>query len=407
MKRRIYTIPLAVVGIIAIIARILAPREVNWSPSFTRNDKVPYGTYILYDLLPDLFHDASIASSTGPAYNALGSGHLEYTAGDDRDPRHTGEEMNYIIINTEFSPDELDRTALFDFVDAGSRVFVAAESFGSDFADSLHIDIAGNYNVFGGDSSKVAINFTSPSLKSAVPYSYRRMVADRYFKDFDTASTEILGINTLGEPNFIRVRYGRGAFYLSALPYAFTNYNVLDAKNGEYIYKALSYLPPATVIWDEYYKVGRRVITSPMRYVLSQEALAWAFYIGLIGVACFMLFMGKRRQRIIPEIRPLPNTTLQFAATVSQLYFQHADHRNIAEKRITYFLDYLRIRFGITSSDLRGDFHRLVASRSGVDEEEVRMVFDRIEQVRRASSLTDQQLMKINAAIEGFQKRGR
>ncbi|MEP7220535.1 MAG: DUF4350 domain-containing protein, partial [Bacteroidota bacterium] len=338
MKRRIYIIPLIVVGIFAIIARIVAPREVNWSPSFTRNDKIPYGTYVLFDLLPDLFSDVSIASSTKPAYNALRNGKLDYAVGGEQDYRQRGEEMNYIVINAEFTPDELDREAMFDFVDAGSRVFVAAGSFGSDFADSLHISIAGNYDGFGTDTSHVSINFTSPSLKSASPYSYGRMVSDSYFSEFDTASTEILGTNTMGEPNFIRVRYGRGAFYLSTIPFAFTNYNVLDRNNGDYVYKAFSYLPSAPVIWDEYYKNGRKVVTSPMRYIISQEALRWALYIGLIGVVCFMFFMGKRRQRIIPEIKPLPNTTLQFAATVSQLYFQHADHRNIAEKRITYFL---------------------------------------------------------------------
>jgi hypothetical protein len=112
----------------------------------------------------------------------------------------------------------------------------------------------------------------------------------------------VLSRNARHEPVFIKIQYGRGQFLVHNLPLAFTNYYVLDPKTSDYAVKALAYLPAWTTYWDEYQKQGRfdKEQQSIFRYVWSQPALNWAYYIVVFGLILFAIFAGKRTQRVIP-----------------------------------------------------------------------------------------------------------
>lgn len=46
----------------------------------------------------------------------------------------------------------------------------------------------------------------------------------------------------------------------------------------------------------------------------------------------YTVFESKRRQKFIPIIPPLHNSSLDFTETVGLLYFNKSDHSNLAEK---------------------------------------------------------------------------
>jgi hypothetical protein len=177
---------------------------------------------------------------------------------------------------------------------------------------------------------------------------------------------------------------------------------VIDSGNAVYAFKALSYVTADEVLWDEYYKASRQEAQTPMRYVLTLPSLRWAFWTLLVGVILFMIFMGRRRQRIIPVILALPNTTLDFAHTVAQLYYHHGDHKNIAEKKITYFLEHLRSTFGVNTSDRGEGTFGAIAARAGMDADRVRSIFNYIDSIQASQRVDPPQLMALNEAIERF-----
>ena len=78
--------------------------------------------------------------------------------------------------------------------------------------------------------------------------------------------------------NYIVVEYGKGKIFLHSLPEAFSNYYMLK-NNGQYAADVLSYIDADKIYWDEYLKTGRKVVTSPMRFVLNQKPLTWAYYV--------------------------------------------------------------------------------------------------------------------------------
>ena len=47
------------------------PKPLDWSPTLSNKDKIPYGTYALFDGLPQLLGTDSVASVREPIYNQL------------------------------------------------------------------------------------------------------------------------------------------------------------------------------------------------------------------------------------------------------------------------------------------------------------------------------------------------
>lgn len=378
-----FMVAFLLVLLLVVLMQTGSQAPVNWSPSFSAADKIPYGSYILREVVPELFSGRNVTDAKLPAYNVLSE----------------ADTAVYMVINSSFDPDKLDIEKLLDFVHHGNTAFIAAARIDPTFADTLGLSLGYNYSPFGDSTS---LNFCSAAQRSARNYRYKRNTVDEYFTAFDTARTVVLGVNADSQATYVKVPYGHGSFYVSSVPYAFTNYNMVNPVNADYAFKALSYLPKNDVIWDEAYKDGRQMVDSPLRYILEQDALRWGMYVLLATAVLFVVFMGRRRQRVIPVVKPLPNTTLEFVQTVGQLYFQHGDHANLAEKKISYFLEHVRTTYGVHMNGPAEDLYRTVAARSGVPEDRVREVFVAIDHVRAAERLSDSDLLKLSRVIEEF-----
>ena len=101
-------------------------------------------------------------------------------------------------------------------------------------------------------------------------------------------------------------------------------------------------------------------------------------------------------------IVPPANATLDFVATVGGLYYQQEDHKNIAEKKILYFYEYLSSRFQIDAHHRGGDFMAQVAAGTGVPEELARKLFNAIDSIRKSRKISDDDLVSLNRRMEEF-----
>jgi len=203
-----------------------------------------------------------------------------------------------------------------------------------------------------------------------------------------------------------RVPHGQGHLYLCTLPLAFTNYFVLQPGTANFAFAALSYLPTGRPVWwDEYQKQGRQEEQSLLRVLLAHDALRWALYLTLLGALLFVVFEARRRQRVIPILKPLPNTTLLFTRTVASLYRQGASHVPIAEKKIGLFLEHLRTRFHEPGLDLNDEAAReRLAQKTGLPRADIDALVRRINYLLTAPRVTDADLLGLNKAINDFRK---
>ena len=70
-RSKIILIIFSVVLIGIIVTEIVRPKPINWSFSFTAEDKIPFGCYVLYEELPNLFPESDIDKVTESLYEVL------------------------------------------------------------------------------------------------------------------------------------------------------------------------------------------------------------------------------------------------------------------------------------------------------------------------------------------------
>ncbi len=396
-RERTYLFVLLALVFGLILLELAMPKPVDWTMRFERGDDRPFGARIFYEMLPHLFPESTLMPVQVPPFMVL------------RDTLFR--DVTYLFLTDTFAPDAAEADKLLAFLGRGNTVFAAAHRFEGALADTLRLETTARFSGLfapgGAGADSLGVNLVSPSLGRATDFAYRAPLVRAYFARFDTARTVVLGTDSRGEANLVRVHVGEGWLYLSTVPLLFTNYALLDADHAEYAYRVLSALPGADLWWDAYYKPARTAATTPLRYVLADSALRWAYYLALGGLVLFIVFRGKRQQRVIPERPPLKNATVAFVRTVGRLYYQHGDHAALAEKMITYFLDDLRSRLHVTTPPGEQGFEDHVAERSGVPLEEVRALFEHVAGVQARSSLTGAELVLLSRSIETFYQHSR
>ena len=407
-KYRSYIIFLACMMGFVLFILIMAPKPMNWSDSFSRIDTIPYGTYILYEKIRVLFPGKAITEIKKSLYDIKD---LELF-------RNT----NYLLINNKIELNDYETEKLLEFVSKGNTAFISVMSF--DGALGKKLKIKTDYNIIFNEKEftrekiivkkeykkiikrKSTLNFVNRRLKKPGGYIYsdlsQSLVMGVYFSSFNKKGARILGINENGKPNFIKLPHGNGHFILSSVPYAFGNYNMLKDSNWNYAFRALSYLPDQNTLWDEYYKASRVMIRSPLRYILNQESLTWAYYCGIGTLFLFIIFHARRRQRIIPVIKPLENTSLEFVKLVGRLYFLRKDNKNLAHKMITYFFDHIRTWYNIDSYHYSSEMIEHFSQKTNIPRDKIEKLFKVIDVIQKSDKVSDEELIVLNKMFDEF-----
>jgi hypothetical protein len=113
-------------------------------------------------------------------------------------------------------------------------------------------------------------------------------------------------------------------------------------------------------------------------------------------------FGSKRRQRTIPVIKPLQNTTLEFVNVVSRLYFQKQDHRGIARKKAIFFMERIRAQYSLPTGRLDGQFIETLSRKSGYPIEKTKYLIWKIRRTESDDTVTADDLLKLSDEIENF-----
>lgn len=387
---RSYLIGCVILLLLYLTAEYYKPKPTNWAPTYLKEDKIPFGLYILHQEHESIFPKAQLKVSRLPAYNTLKDQKLKQT--------------NYLLIAGNMNFDELDYKELVRFMEEGNHVFIAAFSVGLYLQDTLKLDIRSAMG-YGSDKS-VPINFVNPALKANKDYVFDKGMGEVYFDKIDTSRATVLGKNKDGKANFVKYSFGKGALFLLPNPKILTNYSLLNPKGAEYAAKALSYLPAGhTLIWDEHNTRGNKDSETELRVLFKNTPLRWAYYLSVFGLLAFVFFEIKRRQRIIPVIGPLKNTSVDFVKVVGKVYYQQRDNRDIAQKKISYFLEFIRTNYRVKTSNIDEELIKEVVLRSGVSDDTVRSLFEVIQEMDSRNQVHDTYLIKLNKLIEKFYKQ--
>lgn len=371
------------------------PKKINWFPSYVSHHKIPYGTYVLNNLLTHFFSDR-VKQIYKPPFELLSRGSEVHGT--------------YFFVNEHISFDETELNALLDWVDKGNTLFVASNGFENRLLDTLNLE---QYSIYNGHNLKPKFyhQLVNPDLDNKT-VAFEKDYYTLTFSAIDTLHTSVLGEvyaeadsteSIVKQINMIKQPFGNGEIVLSTFPKAFTNYFILKDKNRDYTAGLLSYLKgDGDLLVDNFHKTGKSQYTSPMYLFLNTKEFKWAYYLVLIGALIYVIFEGKRKQRAIPVVTPLKNQTLAFTRTIADMYFEKGEQKQITEHKISYFLEYLRSRLHVSTQDLDEAFLKKLAIRSNNDFEDVKELFDLIKKLQAQQGITNSELQQLNKKIEVF-----
>jgi hypothetical protein len=141
---------------------------------------------------------------------------------------------------------------------------------------------------------------------------------------------------------------------------------------------------------------------SPFKFIAHDPALKWAYYLTIVTVLLYMIFEGKRRQRIIPVVQSPKNTSLEFLETIGSLYYHQRDHKSIATKKIAYFFIYIRTKLYLPTNELTAEFREHLSDKTGITPQEINTLIDCIEHIESSEEVTEATLINLNTLIEAF-----
>lgn len=394
IKIYIFILVLIFIGTVWVDANKQKP--IDWKPTYANNDKIPYGLYVFDKEAGGLFKNQKLEK--------IGATPYEYF-----EDKYNYEDSTYnvkgtvLYIDNEVEIDNSSLDELFYFASRGNDVFISSTRFENALKDSLKFDIV-HSNAF---QDTIAFSVTNKNLKPK-EYYFDKDFETGYFTFTDSITTEILGhqkaMDQSLKANFIRIPYVNGNFYLHTQPIAFTNYNLLQKDNSQYVAQISSYINQDTVFWFSKFYDKNFGSKSKLDYIFSEPALKSVWYLFILGFIIFMIFNAKRKQRVIPIVEPLRNTTVDFAKTIGNLYYLEGDHKNIIDKKIIFFLEKIRNEYYLDTTTLNEQFIQRLHQKSGINKELVLSTITKINYLRNKQNCTEKELIDLNNALENFKK---
>ncbi|MFC3160528.1 hypothetical protein ACFOEQ_20510 [Chryseobacterium arachidis] len=201
------------------------------------------------------------------------------------------------------------------------------------------------------------------------------------------------------QANFIKTKFGEGTIYVHCEPLFITNYYLLKKGNTKYAQDIFSYLDNKETLW--FVESSSKSSQFFLRFILSNPALKYAWWVLLGGLLLFIFFNVKRKQRIVPIIEPLKNTSVDFVKSIGNLYLQEGDFHDMMAKKAQYFLNKVRVDLLIDTQNLDEEFAKKLQLKTGKPME---MIHEAIGFIKKAqdpyANVMKEDLARMNKLLD-------
>ncbi|MFK7901195.1 MAG: DUF4350 domain-containing protein [Cyclobacteriaceae bacterium] len=437
-----YLVYLGVAVVVALLVYMvyINTKHLDWNQkSLKENDKDPYGAYLFYELMKDYRTNDTKNKVIKPLYSQLemdekGSylflGNTSYLLDQDFDSlsAYVAKGNNALFISNFSSEVQnkirvLDSTVNIVVEELESEYDAIDESF---FKDSDTLIYKYKKSIFGYDfplDSTVLVSIHKPIFnRKEYSFTYRDEYGTTNFlwyyvdkKFIRLESVESIGVLRLSDSstvasNFIKIQYGKGAFYFHTNPILFSNYFLSKEEGVGYAEEVLSVLSEGDIWVDMYSKTNHykynknrgRFSNSPLRYFLGEPSLAWAWYIGLFLVVMYVLFQSKRKQRIIPFIPQKKNVSLAHANAIGRLYFLNQGHSSLAKEKLKLFTHFMFKRYQIKLGKWDEEQLKLIEIKTKKSRGEVKNLAAVCTYIKNTRQIDVSDLNRLENAIKNF-----
>lgn len=380
---KIYAVIFIVVMLILALLEVNKKETTDWRKNFNINEKSPFGLFVFNNEAKDLFKNNLRKTEEIP---------YDYYNQRKKAPH------NIIVIEKDLDKESWKK--ILDQVSNGSDAMILMSRVSKDISDSI-----------GYHSSDISFEEENVLKLTDKEYQNDFIKLDKFPSgrgfSYIKPKVEVLGKtvekNNSDQANFIKISFGKGTIYVHSEPLFLTNYYLLKPGSLKYTQDVFSYLQDRETIWfvDNDTKVSRFF----MRFVLSNPALKYAWWVFLGGLVLFIFFNAKRKQRIVPVLEPLRNTSVDFVKSIGNLYLQEGNFHDMMAKKAQYFLNKIRMDLLIDTQNLDGEFAKKLHLKTG---KPIEMIDEAIDLIRKGqdpyASVMKEDLVRMNKLLDEILK---
>ena len=359
------------------IFRGYAPKY-RWDENYSYKNEQPYGLKLMYDILSGSRTEKDFKVINGPPRNYF---------------KKSDTASLYIFIGAQYISDSASSAALMKFVKRGNNVFISGINMTHGLFDYLTFSQHPMLYTSAYNDSIVKVSFPNRTKDSVFSFDYKLVdkKAIRGWIGFDTAvlrdTLSLYGFERVSYINnqFVdcfRVKWGKGWFIFHFNPILFTNYNLSQQKGLDYVNVLLSEYGKPKIYWDEFSKTqlgngsgGHH--ESPLRFILSERSLRWAWYLICIFILLFVIFNAKRKQAYIPLMPLNKNTTVEYITAIATLHYQNKSLEFLADEMMKQFKAFVKHKYGISPHLEKDEMVKQLAPLSGIPKETLDNLFKR------------------------------
>lgn len=382
-------------------------KETNWKENYNPKSKDPYGYFLFRQMVNELV-DSNFEVKSNASSDKVFSLFNNYEK-----PSLTIFTSNYL----DFSDDE--NAQMLSYVHSGGNVFLNSRSLGENLSKALNIQTSNsmfnliddklndtNFIQSNFNNKKDSFTFIGRKISTEIEHDFTKNNIDYQYYEVDTLAM----VNSAAVCLLFRI--GKGTIIVNVAPSIFSNYFLLQKNNRKLGEQILSHIPD-NIKKVDWIKIGTRrasesesnptnnLLKGLWKYPMWRAALLLTIF----GLVLFLIVNGKRRSRIIPEIKPKRNTYIDFVETIGHLYYNNKDNKNLSDKMIINFMEQIRSKYNISTHLIDGEFVKKFALKSNISIEEADQLFRDIGAVRASVEVTDQTIVNLYNLFKKYKEK--
>lgn len=378
---KLYGIIFIIVMVLLVLLEMSKAEVVDWRKTYQTDKKSPFGLFIFNQEIDKLLNNQVSRVELSP-YN--------YYQSDKKYAPH-----NILFIAKNIDPESWKK--VLNRVEEGSDVLVITDEHLDFVLDSTKIEFR---NINNEDVNILKLSDQQFKNDSLIIDKFPNRSGFRYIDSEDQmlGSAHTVG---LAGANFIKINRGKGHIYYHTEPLFLTNYYLLQPNSEKYLQDVFSYLPERKTIWFSTGKSSQKSGGSPLSFILANPPLKYAWYLLLAGLLIFIFFQAKRKQRIIPIVKPLENKSVEFVKSIGNLYLQEGDFHDMMAKKAQYFLHRIRLDFYLDTKNLDAEFAKKLQLKTGKPLDKIEEAIALLKNAQDPyASVQKEDLIKMNKILD-------
>lgn len=374
-------------------------KKTDWRVRYSATATTPYGFKLFNDAVPRLFPKAKA--------NAMPVSNRSFN-------NYNSEKSVYIVLADKLYYNEQELWSLQQWLYSGNDIVLIGNEFGTELSDFLYL---GKPNYWSEQDNIIVTSaqlneIAAPAKAKVHTFSNFGTVTRGYefemykenlfpwgFKidssgigsvaDTLKNAMQVISLVDGGLANAVMFQVGTGRLILFNSPLAFSNYALLQKNNYHYLEDIMSYVQPD--VTRVYYGTGsvRENNHSNWSVIWQNKATRTAILLALLGVITYVLVNLRRKQNIVPVIKPLSNESKSFVETIASLYYNKRNNRNIALKMIQHLLEHIRTHYKLNTNELDAEFSEKLSLRSGKGLAATNALINKIKSIQEDTVIVD------------------